>query len=65
MFVITRKIGEKLVVDGNIEITVLNATDKRCSIGIEAPKEVTVFRKEVLERIKQKEQTEQTEQMQQ
>ena len=47
MLVLTRKIDEKLVVNGNIEITVTRIGRERVSIGINAPDEISIRRAEV------------------
>lgn len=52
MLILTRKKGESIVINENIEITILDAGDGKIKIGIEAPKNVTIHRKEVYESIK-------------
>ena len=47
MLALTRKKGESLVVNNNIEITVLEIRGDQIKIGIQAPKEVPIYRKEV------------------
>ena len=47
MLALTRKKGESLVVNNNIEITVLEIRGDQIKIGISAPKNVPVYRKEV------------------
>ena len=47
MLAVTRKKGESLVVNNNIEITVLEIRGDQIKIGISAPKNVPVYRKEV------------------
>lgn len=47
MLALTRKKGESLVINNNIEITVLDIRGDQIKIGIMAPKEVPVYRKEV------------------
>ena len=47
MLALTRKKGEYLVVNNNIEITVLEIRGDQIKIGISAPKNVPVYRKEV------------------
>ena len=47
MLALTRKKGESLVVNNNIEITVLEIRGDQIKIGISAPKNVPVSRKEV------------------
>ena len=51
MLVLSRKIGEKIVVDGSIEITIVGLDRGKVRIGISAPPEVSVHRKEVFDRI--------------
>ena len=47
MLALTRKKGESLVVNNNIEITVLEIRGDQVKIGISAPKDVPIYRKEV------------------
>ena len=47
MLALTRKKGEDLVINNNIEITVLEIRGDQIKIGISAPKDVPVYRKEV------------------
>ena len=47
MLALTRKKGEALVINNNIEITVLEICGDQIKIGISAPKDVPVYRKEV------------------
>ena len=47
MLALTRKKGEALVINNNIEITVLEIRGDQIKIGITAPKDVPIYRKEV------------------
>lgn len=47
MLALTRRKGEALVLNNNIEITVLEIKGDQVKIGIEAPKDVTIYRKEI------------------
>ena len=47
MLVIRRRAGESIVIAGDIEIEILETTPTRVKLGIRAPKEVDVVRKEV------------------
>ena len=47
MLALTRKKGESLIVNNNIEITVLEIRGDQIKLGISAPTEVPVYRKEV------------------
>lgn len=53
MLVLSRKIGQKIMIGHNIELTVLDVRGDTARIGIEAPKSVTIHRKEVYEEIRQ------------
>ena len=52
MLVLARKVGQSLVIDGNIRVTVLSVKGNTIRLGIEAPKEILVEREEL--RLKQK-----------
>jgi len=47
MLALTRKKGDALVINNNIEITVLDVRGDQVKIGISAPKDVPIYRKEV------------------
>jgi carbon storage regulator len=47
MLVLSRKLGEKIVIGENIRITVVKIDRNQIRIGIEAPPEVSVFREEI------------------
>lgn len=47
MLALSRKKGEALIINNNIEITVLEIKGEQVKLGINAPKEVPVYRKEV------------------
>jgi carbon storage regulator len=47
MLVLTRKVGEEIVIDGHIRVTVLAVQGGRVRIGVTAPPEVRVDRDEV------------------
>ncbi len=47
MLALTRKKGEALVINNNIEVTVLEIRGDQIKIGIDAPKDVPIYRKEV------------------
>jgi carbon storage regulator len=49
MLVLSRKPGEKLCIDGNIVVTMLEVKGNRVRIGIEAPEGVRVLRGELYE----------------
>ena len=47
MLALSRKRDESLVIDNNIEVTILDIRGDQVKIGITAPKEIPVYRKEV------------------
>ena len=47
MLALTRKKGEALMVNNNVEITILEVRGEQVKIGISAPKDVPIYRKEV------------------
>jgi carbon storage regulator len=55
MLVLTRRRGESIVIDAGdgIEITVIEAGNGSVRLGIEAPKSVDIWRKEVLQQIRE------------
>jgi carbon storage regulator len=53
MLVLTRKIGEGIIIGDDIKITVVELKGGGVRIGIDAPRELKVHRQEVFDRIKQ------------
>ncbi len=53
MLVISRKLNEKIKIGENIEIYIISIDKNQVKIGIEAPKEVTILRGELIESIKE------------
>ncbi|QPG06942.1 carbon storage regulator CsrA [Salinimonas marina] len=51
MLILTRRIGEKLVINGDIEVTICGVKGNQVRVGVTAPKEVTVHREEIHKRI--------------
>ena len=47
MLALTRKKGEALVLNNNIEVTILEIRGDQVKIGVSAPKEIPIYRKEV------------------
>ena len=48
MLILRRKIGERIVIDGRIEVTVLHIRGGKVRLGFDAPREVRVLREEIL-----------------
>lgn len=53
MLILTRKKDESIIINGNIEVKILEIEDGKVSIGITAPKDVDIFRKELYESIQE------------
>ncbi|MDI3477383.1 MAG: carbon storage regulator [Thermoanaerobacterium sp.] len=49
MLILTRKIGQSLIIGDDIEVKVVSIDGENIKIGISAPKDVSVVRKELLE----------------
>ena len=52
MLILTRRVGETLVIGDNMRITVLGVRGQQVRIGVDAPKSVSVHREEIYRRIK-------------
>ncbi|MFS0872192.1 carbon storage regulator CsrA [Paenibacillus xylanilyticus] len=53
MLVLTRKKGESIVISDDIVLTVLSVDGEHVKLGIEAPRDIDIYRKEVLDAIEQ------------
>jgi carbon storage regulator len=51
MLILTRRVGETIMVGDEVTVTVLGVNGNQIRIGIHAPREIAVHRKEVYERI--------------
>jgi len=51
MLIITRKEGESFLIGDNVEITITKVADGTVKIGIEAPKEMIILRKELYKEV--------------
>lgn len=51
MLVLSRKPNEKIIIDGQIEIMIVEVRGDKVRLGINAPREIEIQRSEVLERI--------------
>lgn len=52
MLILTRRIGETLIIGDDINIIIVGVQGNQVRIGIDAPKDISVHRKEVYDRIK-------------
>lgn len=51
MLILTRKLGETLIIGDNVKVTVLGVRGHQIRLGIDAPKEISVHREEIYQRI--------------
>jgi carbon storage regulator len=52
MLILTRKVGESIQIGDEVTVTVLGVKGNQVRIGVDAPKDVAVFREEIFQRIK-------------
>jgi carbon storage regulator len=58
MLILTRRVGETVMIGSEVTVTVLGVKGNQVRIGINAPKSVAVHREEIYERIKREQQSE-------
>ena len=58
MLILTRRVGESVVIGNEVTVNVLGVKGNQVRIGVNAPRDVTVHREEIFERIKREEQGE-------
>jgi carbon storage regulator len=58
MLILTRRVGETVMIGNEVTVTVLGVKGNQVRIGINAPKSVAVHREEIYERIKREQQGE-------
>jgi carbon storage regulator len=52
MLILTRRVGEMVMIGDNVTVAIVGIDGSRVRIGISAPKDVTVHRKEIFKRIR-------------
>jgi carbon storage regulator len=52
MLILTRRVGETLMIGDNVTVTVLGVKGNQVRIGVNAPKDVSVHREEIYDRIR-------------
>jgi carbon storage regulator len=53
MLILTRKLGESIIIGEKVQLSVVEINKNNIKIGINAPKDVTIYREEVFEKIKE------------
>lgn len=53
MLALSRKTGESIIIDNDIEVTILEIKGDQVKLGIKAPKSVPIYRKEIFAQIKE------------
>ena len=56
MLILTRRVGETLMIGDSVTVTVLGVKGNQVRVGVNAPRDVAVHREEIYERIKREEQ---------
>lgn len=55
MLILTRRIGESVIINEDITVTVLGVKGNQIRIGVDAPRHVSVHREEIYQRVKKEE----------
>lgn len=52
MLILTRRVGETLIIDGNVNVTILGIRGNQVRVGVDAPKSIAVHREEIYKKIR-------------
>lgn len=58
MLILSRKIGEAIIIGDNVSVTVLSCAGRTIRLGIDAPKEISVHREEIYYKLQREKETE-------
>ena len=53
MLVLSRKKGDSIIIDNDIELTIVDISGEQVKLGINAPKNISIYRKEIFMQIKE------------
>jgi carbon storage regulator len=53
MLILTRRVGETVIIGNDVDVTVLGVKGNQVRLGVKAPREVSVHREEIFQRISQ------------
>jgi carbon storage regulator len=56
MLILTRRVGETVMIGNDVTVTILGVKGNQVRVGVNAPRDVAVHREEIFERIKREEQ---------
>ena len=51
MLILTRRLGESIIIEDNIKITVIDINNQQIKLGIDAPKHITINREEIAKKV--------------
>jgi len=57
MLILTRRVGEKLIIGDDVTVTILSLKGNQIRVGIDAPRSIKVHREEVFQRIQKERET--------